>query len=204
MILRSLPLLFCTTALINAAPVTYVGIFMPVNGSSVAGQVTLTLDGTSLTVRIVASGLEPDQIHPQHIHGRVDASGNPLPPLPPVDLDGDGFIETPEAEQFIGPPLLPLAPFPTATGGVVDWTNTYDISGIPSLLPLNTRVVELHGMTVGAQGVGTPHEVNGVPGYKSMLPVASAMPTEIPEPSTVVLCAFGLGLVLLRRRRRTA
>jgi hypothetical protein len=48
-------------------------------------------------------------MHPQHIHGRVDAFGNPLPPLSPVDLDGDGFIETPEAVPAIGPPILPLS-----------------------------------------------------------------------------------------------
>jgi len=135
----------------------------------------------------------------------VDALGNPLPPLLPADLDGDGFIETPEGEQFIGPPLLPLTPFPTASGGVVDWTNTFNIAGMPQLLPLNWRVVELHGLTVGAQGAGTPYEVNGVPGYKSELPVASAMLSEVPEPSTVLLGGLGLALVqAFRLRRRTA
>ena len=30
--------------------------------------------------------------------------------------------------------------------------NTYDIAGIPELLPLNWRVLEIHGMTVGREG----------------------------------------------------
>ena len=161
-----------------------------------------------LTVQLDATGLESGQMHPMHIHGRVDAFGNPLPPLVPSDLDRDGFIETPEAVPAIGDVLLPLdAPpgsgsFPIAVGGAIHFSQTYTLSNllVTELTPLNLRTVEIHGMTVGTQGAGTPYEVNGIPGYKAELPVASAMPAAVPEPATFSMMGAGLLLAALCRR----
>ena len=201
-----------TAASLSAATMTYSGVFMPVNQSGVSGTVLLTLDGNNLTVQIDATGLEPNQMHPMHIHGRLDAMGNPLPPLPPSDQDGDGFIETPEAEPAIGPPLLPLdsppgsGNFPTAPGGMLHFLQTYTLTNmlLTELMPLNLRTVEIHGKTTGTEGAGTPFEVNGTPGYKAELPVASAMPAlvteSVPEPTTYSLFAAGAVLLGLCRR----
>ena len=37
--------------------------------------------------------------------------------------------------------------------------------------PLNKRHIVIHGMSVGTVGAGTPGEVNGQAGYKTVLPV---------------------------------
>lgn len=42
---------------------------MPLNDSGVRGQAVLFLEGNELTVRVIATGLEPNMPHPQHIHG---------------------------------------------------------------------------------------------------------------------------------------
>jgi hypothetical protein len=93
---------------LRSATLDYSGVFMPMNNSGVTGTLLLSLNGNSLNVQIDATGLESGQMHPMHIHGRLDAFGNPLPPLPPTDTDKDTFIETPEAIPAIGDVLLPL------------------------------------------------------------------------------------------------
>ncbi|HET8727507.1 MAG TPA: hypothetical protein VFO41_08365 [Alphaproteobacteria bacterium] len=180
------------------------------NESGVTGAALLTLgDDDNLTVQVTAAGLEPDQVHAQHIHGLFgeadgtddtdgddttgddtagddvtdggengdgenggdDAPGAGEPvdstiPTPEQDADGDGFVELAEAATTNGPAILPLTSppggdpsgFPTAPGGTVAFEETYDLTD-PSifaegfdaddLTPLDLRVVELHGLTVG-------------------------------------------------------
>ena len=54
----------------------YTTDLVALNNSGVAGKVTILLDAThqSVTVGIEATGLEPDQMHIQHIHGFDDAA----------------------------------------------------------------------------------------------------------------------------------
>lgn len=206
----------------SAAPAHAVRMFSSdltsLNGSGVTGAAELLLDGDSLTVSIQATGLEPGQPHPQHIHGRFDAAGNPVDSITPTaanDSDGDGFIELAEGIPAYGPVIISLTSppggaltdFPTAPDGMISFTQTYDLNNPETfntgfskedLFPLDFRELILHGMSVAAGiGAGTPGEVNGTGGYKAVLPVASGLIEEvqpIPEPGSILLLMLGICL----------
>ncbi|MBC5992490.1 hypothetical protein [Pontibacter cellulosilyticus] len=128
---------------------TYTADIMALNGSGVMGTATLTLEGDMVTVHIMASGLEPNQLHPQHIHGFMDSNKNAVCPPPSADTDGDGLIELGEGAPFYGPILQPLTPFPTAPNGTINYTRTFEVTA--DMLPLQNNVIVLHGMTVNGQ-----------------------------------------------------
>lgn len=212
----------------------FVADLLPLNNSGVSGRADLTLDGNLLTVRIQASGLVPDMPHPQHIHGRFSngTSGTPIDSFSPTvvnDTDGDGFVEVAEGQAAYGPIILPLSSppasdaasqmFPTAPGGMIDFTETYDLSDDSlffdpvnmldfqgsDLLPLDLREIVLHGLTLAdGQGSG-PGEADGTGGYKPTLPVASGVIRAVPEPATLGMLGVGvLGLLAYGSRRRSA
>lgn len=101
----------------------YVAPIAAENDSGVKGIAVFTLSDNALQVAVAAIGLEPGQQHPMHIHGFAD--GTPSDPTAASDTDGDGFIETPEGVQAIGPILLPLA----QQGGTGTDTSGSDGSG---------------------------------------------------------------------------
>ncbi|HEV7331349.1 MAG TPA: CHRD domain-containing protein [Flavisolibacter sp.] len=138
----------------------YKAYLSPLNNSGVSGMATLTLEGNMLTVTIEASGLTPNQVHPQHIHGFMERNKNAKCPPMSADTDGDGLVELAEGAPFYGPVLLSLTPFPTATAeGNIMYSNTFTID--KELLPLQNNAIVLHGMMV-----------NGT--YWPTLPVACA------------------------------
>ncbi|MGH8215758.1 MAG: hypothetical protein ACREPZ_08700, partial [Rhodanobacteraceae bacterium] len=61
--------LLTVPALALATPSYFHTTFTTLNGSGVTGTAALTLDGDTLTVHIMASGLQPGESHAQHIHG---------------------------------------------------------------------------------------------------------------------------------------
>ncbi len=155
---------------------TYTADLMSLNNSGVMGTATLTLDGNMLTVHIAATGLEPNMVHPQHIHGFIDSNKNAKCPPMSADTNGDGFIDLTEGAPFYGPVLLsleltpPMAPldFPIADAdGTINYTQTFEVSA--DLLPLQNNVIVLHGLTVEGLIVdGEPTDEM----YVATLPVA--------------------------------
>ena len=141
-------------AVSNAAKAkTYTVDIAPLNGSGVSGTAELTLMGDQLTVRVYATGLEPDMLHPQHIHGFTENNRNSTCPPASADMNGDGLVDLGEGLPFYGPVLLPLTPFPTAPDGTIDFEMTYTVDS--SITPLQNRVIVLHGMTVEGEYVAT-------------------------------------------------
>ncbi|MFP4105875.1 MAG: PEP-CTERM sorting domain-containing protein [Phycisphaerae bacterium] len=190
--------------------------FTTLNNSGVTGTALLNLTGNQLDVEILAIGVEPDQLHAQHIHGLSDPGGTALNSTVPnlaEDDDGDGYIEVAEGAETYGPVLLPLTSpqgdanaFPTPAIEAISFEETYLLSDdeLADLLPLDKRIIVLHGLSICCDGVGegTPGEVDGTPGYKVPLPVAAGeIVPVVPEPVSLVLLVSG-GALLLKRRRR--
>lgn len=122
--------------------------FGALNNSGVSGTAELSLEGSTLTVTISASGLDAG-LHPQHIHGFAKNKGNSTCPPASADTDGNGIISIPEGAPFYGGVLLPLSPFPEAgEDGTIEFTMTYEYEdGVDAdLTPLQNRTIVLHGM----------------------------------------------------------
>jgi hypothetical protein len=170
------------------------------NNSGVSGAALFTLHDNVLTIDIAAKGLEPGEVHPQHIHGFENGQPSSLPTLA-QDLDHDGFIEDTEAEQAAGPVILSLTASGTPTSN--EHTNDFPVAGadgtlkfhqtytfdtsvpeqateLAQLQHLELRAFEMHGESVPqGEGAGTPNEVDGTGGYKQDLPVGGGLIHEI-------------------------
>jgi hypothetical protein len=179
------------------ADLFYTTTFTALNGSGVTGEAIVGYDiqTQSITVAISAAGLEPNQVHIQHIHGFLDGREATTPTLAQDD-DRDRFIEVAEGADTYGPILLDLktnhdngsgsdnghdhsgdlSGFPTAPNGKIYFVETYQLPAqdLPANPMLDLREIVLHGLSVPAgAGAGTPNEVDGTGGYKVALPVAS-------------------------------
>jgi hypothetical protein len=190
-----------TYSTLLAADAFYKSDFIASNNSGVEGGAFLALDTETnqLTVITGATGVEPGQPHPQHIHGFPSATpANARPATIAQDDDLDGFTELPEGVETTGPALLGLTTppgsglpsFPTPSGSSFVFIQTYDLDeltfdanpsdstpGVPlsQILTadnLDERMVELHGLTLRAGQGEDGGEANGTAGYKALLPIA--------------------------------
>lgn len=128
------------------------------------------------------------------------------------DADRDGFVELAEGLVQYGPILLSLTDqdarqmtdgsgddhgghgggaFPTAPDGNIFFVETYQLptpanasdEGLSIPPDLTLREIVLHGQSVAeGSGKGTPGEVDGTPGYKAVLPVASGTIENLDSP----------------------
>jgi hypothetical protein len=134
----------------------YTADLSALNNSGVSGTAELVLEGNELTVTINATGLVPDMVHPQHIHGFKEDNRNAKCPPASADEDGDGLVELGEGLPFYGPVLLALDPFPTAPDGEISFVETYNVGDLEfPVTPLQNRVIVLHGKNVEGEYVAT-------------------------------------------------
>ena len=153
------------------AGASYRVVLSPLNGSGARGEAILTKQGQSLRVTIKATGLEAGGPHLSHIHGLTDGgqSVNSKCPTQAQDTDSDGFVELAEGVPVYGPILVDFMNIDPDQDGNVNFTTTVPLPD--ATMPLQMRHIVVHGMSVGAVGAGTPGEVNGQAGYKTVLPV---------------------------------
>lgn len=134
----------------------YTAELSPLNGSGVTGTAELTLMGDQLTVEIFATGVEPGNVHLQHIHGFMDNNKNSKCPPPSADGDdADDLVGFLEGRPFYGPVLLPLDPFPVPTDQTINFKETYTLSDDTKVTPLQNTSIVLHGMTVDGTYIET-------------------------------------------------
>jgi hypothetical protein len=129
------------------------------NNSGVSGVAHLTLDGDTLTVTVMATGLEADKLHPQHIHGFANPSNSTCPTIA-ADANGDGLVSVGEGAPNYGPVLRALTPFTTAPGGTIVYEATFsgaELDGLQPLPTLQNRAIVIHGLSVaGAYDASLP------------------------------------------------
>jgi hypothetical protein len=91
----------------------YAADFTALNNSGVDGHAVLLLDEKAQTLKvfITAEGMEPGQVHAQHIHGFPD-DHEAMPPTIAQDTDGDGFVELLEGLVKYGPIQLNVTTSP--------------------------------------------------------------------------------------------
>jgi Cu/Zn superoxide dismutase len=161
------------TAQSENAGAMYRAMLTELNNSNASGEATLTRRGNTLMVHITATGLEPGGPHLSHIHGlsKGKAAVDSTCPTQAQDSDGDGFVELAEGQVKYGPILVDFMNIDPDQDGTVDFTTTIQLSGNQDVIPLQMRHIVIHGLTVGAVGAGTPGEVDGTAGYKTVLPI---------------------------------
>jgi hypothetical protein len=148
---------------------TFVVDMAPLNSSGVDAEITMTItDAKTLTVSIVASGLEPGKPHPQHIHGFQKPKTDATCPTIEADANGDGIVDVGEGLPDYGPIILPLVPFDLVDDfGNLEYEATFTINP-GTMQPLHKRVVVMHGMTINGNG-----------GYVPSLPIACGQIEEV-------------------------
>ncbi len=176
----------------HSNPMLYVAQLTPLNNSGVQGAAAFAIHNGEFTARVFATGMAPNLVHPQHIHGLPNFQNSTCPgpdaakriPNSPANVaNPDQLISIQEGLPEYGPVRVHLdnrltaagAPgtLPTANAaGVVNYlqkrplAELQDALGDFQLLPLEEKVVVLHGgFVTGADGQQR---------YEPSLPVACA------------------------------
>jgi hypothetical protein len=95
---------FSPLASAQAADTTYQTNLTQQNKSSASGTATVTVNGNNVSVSVRASGLSANLAHPIHLH----VGGTGVCPTPAADTNKDGYVDTKEAEPFVGPMKVSL------------------------------------------------------------------------------------------------
>ena len=132
------------------------------NQSGVTGTGMVTLEGTTATVMIEASGLLAGAPHAQHFH--IGAAGTC--PTDAADTDGDGFMSTTEGAPFygaIGTSLTTSGDTSPDSGLAIDrfpsdanenYQRTFEVTpDVAAAFEAGTAVLVIHG--VDKDGSGT-------------------------------------------------
>ena len=155
------PLLTMTGASAHAASSSYQADLSALNESGVSGTGMVTLDGTSATVMIEATGLVDGAPHAQHFH--IAAQG--ACPTDADDKDGDGFVSVTEGAPYYGDigaslttegetdPGSGLAVDRFPTDGNESYSRTFDVSeDVVKAFEDGTAVLVLHGIDKDGSG----------------------------------------------------
>lgn len=130
------------------------------NNSGASGVANISVENNKITVEVEATGMVPNQVHPQHIHGLEDNAKSTCPSAS-ADTDGDGIVSIPEGAPFYGGVLLPLEDFPSAdANGNISYTKTFTLgeNGVLTAAELGTlenRAIVLHGLNNDGTYVAT-------------------------------------------------
>lgn len=164
---------------------SYTGDLTEINDSGASARVEMTLEGTSLDVKITGSGFTASAPHAQHIHGVIGSASQC--PTADADADGDGLITTAEGVPSYGGVLQALTTegdtsgdsalavdrFPVASeDGSIDYQRTFelpeDVAG-----DLGNLHVAMHGIDLNGDG-----EYNGdaVSSLDPSLPLEATIP----------------------------
>jgi hypothetical protein len=156
------PLLTMTAASAHSGSHSYQADLSALNQSGVSGTGMVTLDGTTATVTIQATGLVDGAPHAQHFH--FGAKG--ACPTDADDKDGDGFVSVSEGAPFYGDigtslttkgdtsPKSGLAVDRFPTDGNESYSRTLEVSpDVAAAFENGTAVLVLHG--VDKDGSGT-------------------------------------------------
>jgi hypothetical protein len=156
------PLLTMTGASAHEGAHSFQADLGAVNGSGVSGTGMVTLDGTTATVTIDASGLLAGAPHAQHFHFGAQGAC----PTGSEDADGDGFVSVTEAASLygaIGTSLTTTGDTTPDSGLAIDrfptdanesYSRTIELTpDVAAAFEQGTAVLVLHG--VDKDGSGT-------------------------------------------------
>jgi hypothetical protein len=190
---------------IGGADQVYIAELAPMNINAteelVTGTALFIVEGDTLTMTVEASGLAPDMMHLQHLHGYTEEDGSfATCPFSGADVNDDNFIDLLETRPFTGITLIPLheepaslaiqsQTYPTANSdGEIAYAQTVSIEELEQALQeehnidsldLAQRTVFLHGIS---QDTDLPDSVESLPDVPAQvtLPVACGEVYEFP------------------------
>lgn len=177
-----------TAAPASAQDAEYSGTLAPLNDSGASGDITISVDGTSLTVTATVSNVS-DFVHAQHLHGEFGFDNSC--PGPDLDADGDGVVSTVEGVPGYGTVKVSLTSeggtdesyalavesFPSGSGGSFTYSRTFDVDqetadGIGDLQYV------VHGFDADGSG---EYDGDAVSSLSEDLPLEATMPIACAE-----------------------
>lgn len=143
--------------------VMYKSCLTPINNSGSMAFAYYEFVNNSLRATVIATGVTPNKMHPQHIHGFTDGSNATCPPASAADDDENGddrFISLEEGAPFYGPVLLPLnyenGEFPVANAqGHYIYERTFENMSASSFPGPESLATVVHGRMVDGSYVAT-------------------------------------------------